>query len=104
MGKKIKSAYESALERLGLSDDRKKQELTEEQKKKLGELDRLYEAKVAEQKILAEGEITQLIRGRKFDEIDKVKQKLVKTLGELEERKKREKERVRSKKGEPPGE
>ena len=56
MGKKVKSAYESALERLGLSDTPKRDALTEKQKEKLAEIDRVYAAKAAERKILAENE------------------------------------------------
>jgi len=99
MGKKVKSAYESALERLGLSGAGKPETLTEEQKERLAEIDRVYAAKVAERKILAENEIAQLARQRKFEEITRVRDKLVQTLGQLEEEKKREKEKARSEKG-----
>ncbi len=100
MGKKIKSAYESALERMGLSDTASEGgALTEEQKNKLAEIDRVYEAKVAERKILAESEGARLTGCGKFDDVAKVKDRLTVTLGELEEEKKREKEKVRSQKG-----
>jgi len=100
MGKKIKSAYESALERLGLSDTAAETSaLTDAQKRELAEIDRVYEAKAAERKILAESETARLMRRGKFDEVAKVKDKLAVTLGELEEEKKREKEKVRSRKG-----
>jgi len=98
MGKKVKSAYESALERLGLSDSGKKETLTKQQKEKLAEIDRVYAAKAAERKILTESEIAKLVRQGKFDEIAKVKDKLVQTLGKLEEEKRQEKETVRSEK------
>jgi hypothetical protein len=99
MGKRIKSAYESALERMGLSDTPAEGgALTEEQKKRLAEIDRVYGAKVAERKILAESEIARLMRRGKFDEVAKVKDKLAVTLGELEEEKQREKEKIRSQK------
>jgi hypothetical protein len=97
MGKKIKSAYESALERLGGSDTAEEGDvLTEKQKEALAEIDRVYEAKVAERKILAESEVARLVSRGKFEEVAKVKQKLVATLGKLEEEKKREKQKVRS--------
>jgi hypothetical protein len=98
MGKKVKSAYESALERLGLSNSDRGQTLTEAQKEKLAEIDRVYAAKAAERKILAESEIAKLVQQGKFDEIGKVKDKLVQTLGKLEEQKRQEKETVRSQK------
>jgi hypothetical protein len=98
MGKKVKSAYESALERLGLSDTPKRDTLTEKQKEKLAEIDRVYAAKAAERKILAESEIAKLAGQGKFEEINIVKDKLVQTLGKFEEEKKREKKKVRSKK------
>ena len=98
MGKKVKSAYESALERLGLSDTPKSERLTDKQKEKLAEIDRVYAAKVAERKILAENEMTKLAQQGKFEEISTVKDRLVKKLGELEEEKKREKKKVRSQK------
>lgn len=96
MGKKVKSAYESALERLGVSDTAKSDTLTEKQKEKLAEIDRVYEAKVAERKILAESEIAGLVRRGEFDEVDKVKKRLALALGKLAEEKNREKERGRS--------
>jgi len=98
MAKKVKSAYESALERLGLSDSGKGEMLSHEQKEKLAEIDRVYAAKAAERKILAESEIAKLVQQGKFDEIAKVKDKLVETLGKLEEQKRQEKETVRSEK------
>jgi len=99
MGKKVKSAYESALERLGLSDTPKRDTLTKKQKEKLAEIDRVYAAKAAERKILAENEMAKLAKQGKFEEITTVKDRLVQKLGELEEEKKREKKEVRSKKG-----
>ena len=99
MGKKVKSAFEIASERLGISDPSQQKALTNKQKERLAEIDRKYEAKVAERKILADSEMMQLARSGKFEDVEKVKQKLVQTLGELEEEKKREKEKVRSQKG-----
>jgi hypothetical protein len=98
MGKKVKSAYELALERLGLSDSDTQGTLSEEQKERLAEIDRVYAAKVAERKILAESEIAKLVQQGKFDEVAKVRDKLVQTLGELEAQKRQEKEKVRSQK------
>ena len=94
MTKKVKSAYESALERLGLSDTPKRDALTKKQKEKLAEIDRLYAAKAAERKILAENEMTKLAQQGKFEEINTVKDRLVKKLGELEEEKKQPKTRI----------
>jgi hypothetical protein len=99
VGKKVKSAFEIASERLGITDPSRRQALTSEQKESLAEIDRKYEAKVAERKILADSEMMQLARSGKFEDVEKVKQRLVVTLGELEEEKKREKEKVRSQKG-----
>jgi hypothetical protein len=100
MGKKIKSAYESALERLGLNGTAAESgALTEKQKGELAEIDRVYEAKAAERKILAESETARLTKRGQFDEVAKVKERLAVTLGELEEEKKREKEKGRSRKG-----
>ena len=99
MAKKVKSAYESALERLGLSDTPKRDALTKKQKEKLAEIDRLYAAKAAERKILAENEMAKLARQGKFEDVDTVRDRLVKKLGELEEEKKREKKKVRSQEG-----
>ena len=99
MGKKVKSAYELALERSGLSDTAERQTLTEEQKEKLAEIDRVYTAKVAERKILAENEVAKLAEQGKFEEINTVKDRLVQKLGGLEEERKQEKEKVRSEHG-----
>jgi hypothetical protein len=98
MGKKVKSAYETALERLGLSDTPERDTLTKKQKEKLAEIDRVYAAKAAERKILAENEMVKLANQGKFEEINTVKDRLVQKLGEFEEERNREKKKVRSQK------
>ncbi len=75
----LKSSYEKALEKMekmGMDDTKK---LTEEQKKRVAEIKKNYEAKIAEKKILLSGspelpdEIKTLERKRD-DEIEKLYQ------------------------------
>ncbi|NOY80449.1 MAG: hypothetical protein GXP31_05520 [Kiritimatiellaeota bacterium] len=85
----MKTAYELAMERLG----HKLRVLSEEQKERLAEVDRRYDAKIAEARLNAEGRL----RGAAGD-VDRagaVRDELVVELASLNEKREQEKERIR---------
>lgn len=67
------------------------QELTEEQKAKLSELSKVYEAKIADKELFLNGEIAKAEAAGEFDQIEQLTKQLVserKVLeGELEQKK-----------------
>lgn len=85
----MKSAYELAMERLNKASPQVK--LTEDQKKRLAELDSQYAAKIAEREITLNSEIQKATAQGDFENVEKLQQQLVqerRTLqAELEEKK-----------------
>jgi hypothetical protein len=59
MGDKLKSAYELALERLGMAPP--EDSLTEEQKKRISEIRAEYKAKRAEREIMLQSELAKIM-------------------------------------------
>ena len=90
----MKSAYELAMERLAKSDPAAKP-LTPEQKARLGEIDRVYQGKIAEREIFLKQQLNAALADRKFDEADKIRQQSASEKTRLEEEREGEKERVR---------
>jgi len=69
------------------------QELTEEQKAKLSELSKVYEAKIADKELFLNGEIAKAEAAGEFDQIEQLTKQLVserKVLEEVLEQKKNE--------------
>ena len=69
------------------------QELTEEQKAKLSELSKVYEAKIADKELFLNGEIAKAEAAGEFDQIEQLTKQLVserKVLAEELEQKKNE--------------
>ncbi|MFQ6097622.1 MAG: hypothetical protein ACE5O2_07835 [Armatimonadota bacterium] len=90
-----KSAYEAALERLkdqGLEDDLPK--LSPAQKKKISEITKQYEAKIAEAKILTEQHVAEAVGQQKYEEAQRLQEELPAKLADLRERMEREKQRI----------
>jgi hypothetical protein len=85
----MKSAYEIAMEKMRASSgpDRK---LTEEQKERIAEIDRRYNAKVAEAKLTFDGKLA----GAPPAERAAVEQERVSELTRLDEQREAEKESV----------
>jgi hypothetical protein len=85
----MKSAYELAMERLNKNAPSVK--LTDEQKKKLAELDSIYAAKLAEREIFLKEELAKAEIKGDYEAIEQVQKQLVsekKTLqSQLEEKK-----------------
>jgi len=91
----MKSAYELAMERLAKSDPDASRPLSAEQKKRLAEIDRVYQGKMAEREIFLKQQLNTELAAQKFDEADKVRQQMAQEKTRLEEERDDEKERVR---------
>jgi len=91
----MKSAYELAMERLAKSDPDASRPLSAEQKKRLAEIDRVYQGKMAEREIFLKQQLNTELAAQKFDEADKVRQQMALEKTRLEEERDDEKERVR---------
>jgi hypothetical protein len=90
-----KSAYEAALERLkqeGL--DASLPKLTAAQKKKLAEVTRQHQAKIAEKRILAEQAIAEAIGAGDFEAAQKLRDELPGELASLREKMERERQKI----------
>ena len=87
----MKSAFELAMERL--EKESPTQELTDEQKVKLSELSKIYEAKIADKEVFLNGEIAKAEEAGEFEQIDQLTKQLAserKLLNEELEQKKNE--------------
>jgi cysteinyl-tRNA synthetase len=93
----MKSAYELAMERLAKSEPAVAP-LSAEQKARLGEIDRVYQGKLAEREIFLKQQLGAALGERKFEEADQIRKQMVSERARLEEEREEEKERVRRKK------
>ncbi len=91
----MKSAYELAMERLAKSDPQSGRPLSAEQKARLGEIDRLYQGKIAEREIFLKKQLNDALADGKADEVEKIQKQLTNERARLEEEREDEKERVR---------
>ena len=71
------------------------QELTEEQKVKLSELSKVYEAKIADKELFLNGEIAKAEAAGEFDQIEQLTKQLVSERKVLEEELEQKKNEVR---------
>ena len=71
------------------------QELTEEQKDKLSELSKVYEAKIADKELFLNGEIAKAEAAGEFDQIDQLTKQLASERKVLEEELEQKKNEVR---------
>ena len=71
------------------------QELTEEQKAKLSELRKVYEAKIADKELFLNGEIAKAEAAGEFDQIEQLTKQLVSERKVLEEELEQKKNEVR---------
>jgi hypothetical protein len=90
----MKSAYELAMERLAKSDPASAP-LTAEKKKRLAEIDRVYQGKLAEREIFLKQQLELALAARKLDEVEKIRKQISGEKARLEEEREEEKERVR---------
>ena len=71
----MKSAFELAMERL--EKESPTQELTDEQKAKLAELSKVYEAKIADREVFLNGEMEKAEAAGEFEQIEQLNKQLV---------------------------
>ena len=71
------------------------QELTEEQKAKLSELSKVYEAKIADKELFLNGEIAKAEAAGEFDQIEQLTKQLVSERKVLEQELEQKKNEVR---------
>ena len=90
----MKSAYELAMERLAKADPPART-LSEDQKRQLAEIDRLYQGRIAEREIFLRQQLEAELAAQKFEEADKVRQQMAREKARLEEEREDAKERVR---------
>jgi hypothetical protein len=93
----MKSAYELAMERLSKSDPGSSRPLTDEQRAKLAEIDRVYQGRIAEREIFLRQSLEKALAGHDADEVDKIRKQISSEKARLEEERDEEKERVRGK-------
>jgi len=86
----MKSAYELAMERLEKASGPTKK-LSGAQKARIAEIEKTYEAKIAETKLAYE---PRMLGADSVEELDRLKRELADTIVELEGRREKEKEAV----------
>ncbi len=92
--RRMKSAYELAMERLAKSEP-SAGPLTAEQKGRLAEIDRVYKGKWAEREIFLKKQLDEALSDQKLEEAEKIRQQLGQERARLDEEREAEKERVR---------
>jgi hypothetical protein len=85
----MKSAYELAMERLA-EDSGPSKSLTDEQKEAIAEIDRTYDARVAEEKMGSETRAA----AASFEEAMQIRESLAPALASLEDQREREKQKI----------
>ena len=89
----MKSAFELAMERL--EKESPTQELTDDQKAKLSELSKIYEAKIADKEVFLNGEIAKAEEAGEFEQIDQLTKQLASERKLLDEELEQKKNEVR---------
>lgn len=90
----MKSAYELVMARLEAQEPSVK--LTEEQKKKIADIETKFRADLAAKELLLRGEIEKAVAAGDFEEEAKIRRQLSDETSRLEEKRDREKEGVRA--------
>ena len=90
----MKSAYELAMERLEAADPGV--QLTDDQKKRIAEIETKCKADVAAKELLLRGEMAKASAAGQPDEVDKIQRQLADEIRRLEEKRDREKDAVRT--------
>ncbi|MEO7298412.1 MAG: hypothetical protein ABI042_07535 [Verrucomicrobiota bacterium] len=92
----MKSAYELAMERLNKTAPAAK--VTDQQKKKLAELDAKFSAKIAEREIFVKGELAKASEKGDYEEMEKIEKQLVSDRKSLQTELEEKKEKIRAQK------
>jgi hypothetical protein len=90
----MKSAYELAMERLQKAAP--SLSLTEDQKKKLAEIDSKYRAKIAEKELFLNEQIRKAQAGGKVEEVESLEKQLVSDIRRLRDECEAKKEKLRA--------
>lgn len=90
----IKSSYELAMERLGKTAGSERK-VTDEQRKRIAEVDSIYKAKIAELEIGMEGKIAAARAAGDAEQFEKLQQQLVVERQKLKDDCEAKKEKVR---------
>ena len=77
MGDELKSAWELAMERLGMSEQPDAEKLTPEQKAEIAAVRGKYKARIAEAEIATDGRIRKAVADGDYESIEKFRQQLV---------------------------
>ena len=91
----MKSAYELAMERLSVDDPDAVQELTDEQREAIADLENRYRAKVAEREIFLKGKLREEVSKGNLAEAGKLRAQIVNERERLKEELEAEKQKVR---------
>jgi len=97
----MKSAYELAMERLRASDPDAGAPLTNEQKARLADIERVYQGRIAEREIFLRKQLEDLLAAGNQEEAEKVQRQLTGEKVRLAEEKEAEKDKVRREKAPP---
>lgn len=91
----MKSAYELAMERLQADDPSGSQALTDEQKARLAELDKTYQAKIAEREIFLQGKLSEARQAGDRNATEDIQRQISHEKARLEEEREEKKEKIR---------
>ena len=90
----MKSAFELAMERL--EKESPTQDLSDEQKVKLAELGKVYEAKIADREVFINGEIAKAEAAGEFEQVQQLNKQLASERKVLEEELEQKKSEIRA--------
>lgn len=91
----MKSAYELAMERLSREDPEASRPLSDAQKQRIAEIDRVYKGRLAEREIFLKQRIEEALSAGNYAELPALKRQLADEKSRIEEECEDEKERVR---------
>lgn len=89
----MKSAYELAMERME-KEQGKGKSLSDKERTAIADIDKKYEAKIAEKKLEYEPTLAQLQAAGAFDEVENVRKKMREEVAELEAARDSEKDAI----------
>ena len=90
----MKSAYELAMERLEKASP--SVSLTDDQRKKIAEIDSIWRAKIAEKEVFLKDQIRKAQNAGKFDEVESLEKQLVAEIRRFQEDSEKKKEKLRA--------
>ncbi len=95
----MKSAYELAMERLKQSDPDEAPTLTEEAKAELAEIDRRFQAKIAEREVFLEQQLRKAEAEGDAEAVEQLRKQLQNERKRLESEREADKDAVRARQG-----